>query len=107
VTVPLLARAAASPRTRALLLLWRSSRTLSVAALAFVIAEGALPVLVLIAMGRVTGAIPGAVDDGLSSPAGHRLIVSLAAAGAIYALSSCAARSRTRSPPRRRLGSTP
>jgi ATP-binding cassette, subfamily B, bacterial len=87
VRVPLLARVATSPRTRALLLLWRSSRPLSVAAVAFVIAEGALPVLVLVAMGRVTGAIPGAVEHGLSSPAGHRLLVDLAEAGAIYALS--------------------
>ncbi len=86
-TIPLLARAVASLRTRALLLLWRSSHAWCVAAVAFVVAEGALPVLVLIAMGRVTGAIPAAVEHGMSSPAGHRLIVALAEAGAIYALS--------------------
>ncbi|HUA48515.1 MAG TPA: ABC transporter ATP-binding protein [Solirubrobacteraceae bacterium] len=85
--VPTLTRVTASPRTRALLLLWRSSRALSVAAAAFVVAEGALPVLVLVAMGRVTGAIPGAVEHGLSSPAGHRLLLDLAEAGVIYALS--------------------
>ena len=58
-TIPLLGRAAASPRTRALLLLWRSSHTWSVAAVAFVVAEGALPVLVLIAMGRCDRGDPG------------------------------------------------
>jgi ATP-binding cassette, subfamily B, bacterial len=87
VSVPLHARVAASPRTRALLLLWRSSRALGVAAAGFVVAEGALPVFVLISMGRVTGAIPAAVEHGLSSPSGHRLIVALAEAGTIYALS--------------------
>ena len=81
------ARLLSSPRARALLLLWRSSRPLSAVAVGFVIAEGALPVLVLIAMGRVTGAIPGAVTFGLSSPPGHALLVDLAEAGGIYALS--------------------
>ena len=56
-------------------------------AVLFVLAEGALPVLVLVAMGRVTGDIPGAVTDGLASPAGHRLLGALAVAGTIYALS--------------------
>ncbi len=83
----LLARAASSPRVRALALLWQASPAMSLAAVAFVAAEGALPVLVLIAMGRVTGAIPGAVASGLSSPSGRRLLVSLAVAGVTYALS--------------------
>jgi ATP-binding cassette subfamily B protein len=87
VRVALRARIAASPRTRALLLLWRASRPLSVAAAGFVVAEGVLPVLVLILMGRVTGAIPAAVQDGLSSPAGQHLIAALAQAGVVYALS--------------------
>jgi ATP-binding cassette, subfamily B, bacterial len=52
-----------------------------------VLAEGALPVLVLIAMGRVTGAIPGAVIFGLGSHAGHALVGDLALAGGVYALS--------------------
>jgi hypothetical protein len=67
-----------SPRVRALVLLWRSSRPLSVLAVIFVLAEGALPVLVLVAMGRVTGAIPGAVIFGVGSPAGRTLLVYLA-----------------------------
>ena len=73
-----------SPRVRALVLLWRSSPALSMVAVLFVLAEGALPVLVLIAMGRVTGAIPGAVMFGLSSSQGDALLLTLGEAGAIY-----------------------
>jgi ATP-binding cassette subfamily B protein len=76
-----------SPRIRALALMWRAAPGLSLLAAAFVVAEGALPVLVLVAMGRVTGAIPGAVLGGLSSPAGNTLVADLAQAGGIYALS--------------------
>jgi ATP-binding cassette subfamily B protein len=72
---------------RALALLWRAAPLHAVPAALFVLAEGALPVLVLIAMGRVTGTIPGAVVHGLSSPAGDRLVGALAVAGGIYALS--------------------
>jgi ATP-binding cassette subfamily B protein len=78
---------AGSPRVRALLLLWHASPGLSVGAVLFVIAEGALPVLVLIAMGRVTGALPGAVVFGLSSGYGSTLLVALALAGVAYGLS--------------------
>jgi len=80
-------RLRASTRLRALVLLWHASRTLSLFAVVFVVAEGVLPVLVLILMGRVTGEIPDAVTFGLSSPQGHRLIVTLALAGAAYAVS--------------------
>ena len=80
-------RPAGSHRVRALLLLWRASPPLAIAAVVFVVAEGVLPVLVLIAMGRVTGAIPGAVVFGMSSHSGHVLIVALVEAGAAYALS--------------------
>ena len=80
-------RLGASTRLRALVLLWQASRKLSVLAVVFVVAEGVLPVLVLVLMGRVTGAIPDAVTFGLSSPQGHRLIVALALAGCGYALS--------------------
>jgi ATP-binding cassette subfamily B protein len=79
--------ALATPRIRALQLMWQATPLLSLLAAAFVIVEGALPVLVLIAMGRVTGDIPPAVLHGLSSPQGHALIGALALAGGIYALS--------------------
>jgi ATP-binding cassette subfamily B protein len=81
------ARAAGSVRLRALRLLWEASPALSLLALLFVLAEGALPVLVLIAMGRVVAAIPDAVRHGLGTHDGHTLLVYLAIAGAIYALS--------------------
>jgi ATP-binding cassette, subfamily B, bacterial len=80
-------RQRASTQLRALVMLWHASRTLSGLAIVFVVAEGVLPVLVLILMGRVTGAIPDAVTFGLSSPQGHQLIVTLALAGSTYALS--------------------
>ncbi len=67
--------------------MWQSAPLLALAAVVFIVAEGALPVLVLIAMGRVVAEIPFAVLNGLSSPAGHRLIVALVEAGAAYALS--------------------
>ena len=76
-----------APRVRALRLMWRAAPGLSVLAVAFVLAEGALPVVVLIAMGRVTGAIPDAVSFGLGSGAGHALVGDLALAGGVYALS--------------------
>jgi ATP-binding cassette subfamily B protein len=68
-------------------LLWRASPTQFIAAVVFILAEGALPVLVLVLMGRVVAAIPPAVLNGLPSPAGHRLLVKLAEAGATYAAS--------------------
>ncbi|MFZ0386810.1 MAG: ABC transporter ATP-binding protein [Solirubrobacteraceae bacterium] len=80
-------RIRSAPRVRALTLMWQATRPLSLVAALFVVAEGALPVLVLVAMGRVTGDIPGAVEHGLSSGGGHRLIAALAIAGGIYALS--------------------
>jgi ATP-binding cassette, subfamily B, bacterial len=85
--MPTLSAITGAPRTRALRLLWRAGPALSLVAVGFVLAEGALPVLVLIAMGRVTGAIPGAVVHGLASSDGHRLLVELALAGGIYAVS--------------------
>lgn len=76
-----------SPRPRALLLLWNSSRSLTLGAVVFVVAEGVLPVLVLVAMARVVSAIPGAVEHGISSGAGQTLLIDLAVAGGIYGLS--------------------
>jgi ATP-binding cassette subfamily B protein len=80
-------RLSESPRVRALLLLWQASPALSLMAGLFVLLEGALPVLVLVLMGRVVAAIPGAVVRGLASPDGHHLIIALAEAGVVYALS--------------------
>ncbi len=76
-----------STRLRALVLLWHSSRALALLAIVFLLLEGALPVLVLIAMGRVTGDIPAAATLGLTSPVGRRLLLALALAGGLYAIS--------------------
>jgi ATP-binding cassette subfamily B protein len=74
-------------RLRVLRLLVAASPALTAAAVLFVLAEGVLPNLVIVAMGRATGEIPAAVRDGLDSAAGARLLVALAIAGAVYALS--------------------
>ncbi|WP_329240126.1 ABC transporter ATP-binding protein/permease [Actinoallomurus sp. NBC_01490] len=57
------------------------------AALVFMVVEALLPNVVLVAMGRTVGGIPAAVEDGLGSPAGHRMLVDLGAAGGLYAVS--------------------
>jgi ATP-binding cassette subfamily B protein len=51
------------------------------------VVEALLPNLVLIAMGRTVGDIPAAVTGGLGAPAGHRMLVQLGVAGALYAVS--------------------
>jgi ATP-binding cassette, subfamily B, bacterial len=81
------ARLTGSSRARALLLLWRATPALTLAAVLFVLAEGALPILALIAMGRVVAAIPDAALNGLGSAGGHRLLVALVEAGVAYSLS--------------------
>ncbi|MFB9838928.1 ABC transporter ATP-binding protein [Actinoallomurus acaciae] len=57
------------------------------AALVFMVVEALLPNVVLIAMGRTVGGIPAAVEGGLGSPAGHRMLLRLGAAGGLYAAS--------------------
>jgi ATP-binding cassette, subfamily B, bacterial len=66
-------------------ILWDTSRSLSAAVAAFTIAASLLPNLVWIAAGRVVGDVPAATRAGLSSPAGHRLLVGLGLAGLAYA----------------------
>ncbi|WP_344667952.1 ABC transporter ATP-binding protein [Catenulispora yoronensis] len=77
----------ASRRIRALRLLASVSPGLLITVGAFVLAEAVLPNLTLIAMGHATGRIPAAARDGLSSAAGHALLVALAVAGVCYGLS--------------------
>jgi ATP-binding cassette subfamily B protein len=74
-------------QVRALRLFLAAAPGVAVLATIFVLAEGVLPNLVIIAMGHVTGSIAGAVEHGLSSSDGHRLIAALAIAAVIYALS--------------------
>jgi len=71
---------------RALRLLAEASPVLLVLAVLFTLAESVLPPLTLIAIGHVTGDIPGAVQHGLGSPDGHRLDGALVVAGVAYAL---------------------
>ena len=68
-------------------LLWASSKPLCAAVLAWAALDTVDGPLVIGALGFVVGAIPGAVRDGMSSPAGHRLITALVVAALLYAVS--------------------
>ena len=68
-------------------LLWRSSRRLSIAVLAWAVLDAVMGPLVVGAFGVVVGEIPGAISHGIGSSAGTRLIVALLIAAAIYAFS--------------------
>lgn len=71
----------AARASRALLaLLPTASRRLTTAAGALVMLGAALPVAFTLATGAVVGSVPGAVEGGLASPAGRRLLGALAAA---------------------------
>ena len=76
-----------SPRYRVLRMLASAAPGLLAAALVFMVVEALLPNLVLVAMGRTVGDIPAAVTAGLGSPAGHRMLLQLGVAGALYAVS--------------------
>ncbi|MGP8205022.1 MAG: ABC transporter ATP-binding protein [Acidimicrobiales bacterium] len=76
-----------SVRARVARLVYAASPALAAAILLFVLVEGVLPTLALVAIGWATGHIPAAVRDGLGSPAGHALVVSLALGAGAYALS--------------------
>ena len=84
------ARAAMAPvhaRVKLARLLWRAGPGTALAVYTFIVVEGALPNLSLIAIGRATGDIPAAVKLGLGSAAGHRLVGALALGGLFYGLS--------------------
>ncbi|GLY90561.1 ABC transporter ATP-binding protein [Actinoallomurus iriomotensis] len=76
-----------APRVRVLRDFASAAPGLFAAALVFMVVEALLPNVVLIAMGRTVGGIPAAVEDGLGSPAGHRMLVRLGVAGGLYAVS--------------------
>ena len=79
--------ASLSVRGRVARLVFAASPPLAMAALVFVLVEGLLPTLVLVAIGWATGRIPAAVAHGLGSPAGHALLEALAVGAGAYALS--------------------
>jgi ATP-binding cassette subfamily B protein len=80
-------RVAASPRLRVLRLMWETSPALLVTMGLFIVADGVLPILALVALGRAVGHIPAAVTHGLGSAAGHSLLITLAIGTVAYALS--------------------
>ncbi len=65
--------------------MWETGRSLAFAVAAYTIASAVLPILVLVAAGRLVGDVPGAAEHGLGSPAGHRMIFALALTGVAYA----------------------
>ena len=80
-------RVARSPRLRVLRLLWETSPALMVVLGLFVLADGFLPIVSLVALGRAVGKIPDAVRHGLGSSSGHSLLLALALGTVAYALS--------------------
>jgi ATP-binding cassette subfamily B protein len=87
VATELVTRPRTSGRWVAVRTLIRTSRRLALL-LATSMALGALvPILLILAIGRLVGDVPAATADGLSSAAGQRLQGSLALVGGAYALS--------------------
>jgi ATP-binding cassette subfamily B protein len=80
-------RVARSPRLRVFRLLWETSPALMAVLGVFVLADGFLPIVSLVALGRAVGRIPDAVRYGLGSPSGHSLLIALALGTLAYALS--------------------
>src|SRR6204780_4231286 len=76
-----------SPRVRVLRLLWETSPRLTLMMGLFVLADGFLPIVALVALGRATGRIPAAVTHGLGSASGRSLLIGLGIGTAAYALS--------------------
>jgi ATP-binding cassette, subfamily B, bacterial len=76
-----------SPRLRVLRLLWETSPRLLVMLGLFIVADGFLPIVALVALGRAVGHIPDAVRHGLGSASGHWMLIGLAFGTAAYALS--------------------
>jgi ATP-binding cassette, subfamily B, bacterial len=80
-------RLASSPRLRVVRLVAETSRGLTVAMVLYVLADGFLPIVALVALGRAVGKIPPAVAHGLGSPSGHSLLIALAVGTVAYGLS--------------------
>jgi ATP-binding cassette subfamily B protein len=76
-----------SPRLRVMRLVSETSRPLIAVMVLYVLADGFLPIIALIALGRAVGKIPPAVEHGLGSPSGHALLVALVIGTAAYGVS--------------------
>jgi ATP-binding cassette subfamily B protein len=72
---------------QALSLLWSASHTSTILTGGWVLLSTVLPTLVVIALGLVVAAVPGAVEHGLGSAEGHQLIMALVFAAVAYAVS--------------------
>ncbi len=68
-------------------LLWETSRSLAIMLGVYVLLDGVLPVVALVALGRAVGKIPAAITDGLGSTAGHALLLALGIGTGAYCLS--------------------
>jgi ATP-binding cassette subfamily B protein len=68
-------------------LLWDAGRGLSFLVGGWLVASAVAPTLVVLALGAVVGAVPAAVEHGLSSPSGTHLLRVLAVAALAYAFS--------------------
>src|ERR1700691_946428 len=80
-------RLAGSPGPAVVRLLRETSPGLLVMLGLFVVADGFLPIVALVALGRAVGHIPDAVRHGLGSASGHSLLIGLALGTAAYAVS--------------------
>jgi len=80
-------RVHSSPRLRVVRLVTETSRGLAAAMVLYVLADGFLPIVALIALGRAVGKIPPAVTHGLASPSGHSLLIALTVGTLAYGLS--------------------
>ena len=68
-------------------LLWASSRPLSIAVLAWAVLDIIDGPLVVVALGAVVGAVPGAIEHGMASSDGDLLIFALLVAALVYGFS--------------------
>jgi ATP-binding cassette subfamily B protein len=80
-------RLSGSVRLRVVRLLWEVSPGVAIVLGLFILADGFLPNLAVVALGASTGRIPAAVAHGLGSAPGRALLVSLTIGAAAYALS--------------------
>ncbi|HXL91079.1 MAG TPA: ABC transporter ATP-binding protein [Streptosporangiaceae bacterium] len=76
-----------SPRLRVIRLVSETNRRLITVMVLYVLADGFLPIVALIALGRAVGKIPPAIEHGLGSPSGHALLVALVVGTAAYGVS--------------------
>jgi ATP-binding cassette, subfamily B, bacterial len=76
-----------SPRLRVIRLVSETKRRLIAVMVLYVLADGFLPIIALIALGRAVGKIPPAVEHGLGSPSGHALLVALVIGTTAYGVS--------------------